>query len=164
MSKNPVFEPPTLEQEIQKDNDLAICKIKTINIQLELLRDNIYNNIIKALQNLELSNHIWITKSNNYFINENQILMYKHLSKGQSTNLTTLPNNRINKNLNDSHDRSISGHLGVDKTYNKIIERYFWPTIYKDIRKYVTSCISYQKRKSDKTTMHCYKQKSIRNR
>jgi len=76
--------------------------------------------------------------------------MYKHLSKGQSINLIALPNNRINEILNDFHDHPISGHLGVDKTYNKIIQRYFWPTIYKDIRKYVTSCLSCQKRKSDK--------------
>ncbi|KAE9522533.1 hypothetical protein AGLY_017069 [Aphis glycines] len=129
---------------------LTICTVKTINIQLEQARDDTYAKIIEAIQNPELSNHIWIRKSKNYFINENQILMYKHLSKGQTMNLIALPNNRINEILNDFHDHPISGHLGIDKTYNKIIQRYFWPTIYKDIRKYVTSCLSCQKRKSDK--------------
>lgn len=129
MSRNPVFEPPTIEQEIQKDNELTICTVKPINIQLEQVRDNTYAKIIEAIQNLELSNHIWIRKSKNFFINENQILMYKHLSKGQFINLIALPNNRINGIINDFHDHPISGHLGVEKTYNKIIQRYFWPTI-----------------------------------
>lgn len=122
MSRSPVFEPPTLEQEIQKNNELTIYTVKTISILLEQLRDDIYTNIIKAIQNPELSNNIWVRKSKNYFINENQILMYKHLLKGQSKNLIALTKNRINEILNDFHDHHLSGHLGVDKTYNKIIQ------------------------------------------
>lgn len=50
--------------------------------------------------------------------------MYKHFSKGQFINLIVFPNNHKNEILNDFHDHSLSGHLGVDKTYNKIVQQY----------------------------------------
>jgi len=53
-----VFEPPTIEQEIQKDNELKTCTINSINIQLEQLRADTYAIIIKSIQNQELLNHI----------------------------------------------------------------------------------------------------------
>jgi len=70
-----LFESPTTEQEIQKDNGLKICTVTTNNIQLEQLFIDTYANIIKAIISPEHFNYIWIRKSK-MFINYNQILIY----------------------------------------------------------------------------------------
>lgn len=44
-------------------------------------------------------------------------------------------------------------HLGVDKTVNKISDRYYWKGIYKDVRNYDRNCDSCQiSNKKHKTT------------
>lgn len=57
--------------------------------------------------------------------------MYKHTSKGNTIHLIALPNCRKNEILRNFHDHPFAAHLGIDKTYKKIIKRYFWPTMYK---------------------------------
>lgn len=42
--------------------------------------------------------------------------MYRYISKGWPTNLIAFLNSRVHEILNDFHDHSLSGHLGVDKT------------------------------------------------
>lgn len=46
------------------------------------------------------------------------------------------------------HDDSIAGHLGVDKTYERILCRYFWDGMHTAITEYVRTCESCQRRKS----------------
>lgn len=154
MSRNPVFDPPTYEQKLQKDRDLTICHVTVINLPIEQRNDPVLNKIIQALDNPDISDQVWIRKSRNYFLNQENVLMYKHMSKGNTTHLIALPNCRKNEILCNFHDHPFAAHLGVDKTYKKIVERYFWPTLYKDIRTFVTSCLSCQKRKADKTAAY----------
>ncbi|CAG2228658.1 unnamed protein product [Mytilus edulis] len=42
------------------------------------------------------------------------------------------------------HDNN--GHLGIDKTYDSIKLRYYWPGLYKKIYAYVTMCVTCQTR------------------
>lgn len=42
--------------------------------------------------------------------------------------------------LHDAHDSKVSGHHGIDKTYARLAEYYYWPNIYKDVSTYVASC------------------------
>jgi hypothetical protein len=44
------------------------------------------------------------------------------------------------------HNDPTSGHFAVEAMYNKIKTRYYWPQFYEDIRKYVESCDSCQRR------------------
>lgn len=158
LSRNPVNDPPTHEQELQKENEKSILNIQAINLQIEQNNDPELNKIIQAVENPENSDHVYIRKAKNYFLNQEKILMYRHGPKEQHINLIAIPKNRIKDILFNFHDHPYAGHLGIDKTYKKIIERYFWPTIYKDIRKYVLSCLSCQKRKADKTPTYGYMQ------
>jgi len=47
--------------------------------------------------------------------------------------------------LQENHDNPISGHLGIDKTYELVNQHFFWPKI---IKKYV-SCELYQRNKGN---------------
>lgn len=51
--------------------------------------------------------------------------------------------------LKENHDSKLSEHYGFNKTYAKIKEQYFWPSIKSDIRKYIQSCHSCQMNKTN---------------
>ena len=36
--------------------------------------------------------------------------------------------------------------MGIDKTHDAIKTKYYWPHMYKNLHKYVTSCVTYQTR------------------
>lgn len=46
------------------------------------------------------------------------------------------------------HDDSIAGHLGEDKSFNRLSLRYYWAGMRSNVRTYVKSCLSCQKRKT----------------
>ena len=52
--------------------------------------------------------------------------------------------------LKEHHDGLLSAHLGFDKTYMRIRERFFWSSIYKDVRTYIKTCSDCQRRKHPK--------------
>src|SRR5436305_12197554 len=45
-----------------------------------------------------------------------------------------------------THNHETGGHFEVDTTYNKIADRYYWKGMYDDIRGYVKSCDTCQRR------------------
>ena len=44
-----------------------------------------------------------------------------------------------------AHTIPLAGHLGKDKIAQRILQRFNWPTLYKDIEDYRCSCVTYQK-------------------
>lgn len=66
----------------------------------------------------------------------------KHI--GNSTDITrtnwriVVPNSRRNEVLKECHDNN--AHLGYTKTYARVCEKYYWPKMFVDVRKYVRNC------------------------
>ena len=44
-----------------------------------------------------------------------------------------------------AHDTPLAGHLGKDKTAKRILQRFYWPTLFKDVADYCRSCEACQK-------------------
>ena len=42
--------------------------------------------------------------------------------------------------LSLAHETPMSGHLGVNKTYNKVLNHFFWPGLKADVVRYCKSC------------------------
>ena len=42
--------------------------------------------------------------------------------------------------LSIAHESSMSGHLGINKTYHKIINHFYWPGLKSDVSKYCKTC------------------------
>ena len=42
--------------------------------------------------------------------------------------------------LSLAHDTPMSGHLGIDKTYQRILEHFYWPNLRKDVVEFCRSC------------------------
>uniref|UniRef100_A0A1X7U6T0 Integrase zinc-binding domain-containing protein n=1 Tax=Amphimedon queenslandica TaxID=400682 RepID=A0A1X7U6T0_AMPQE len=39
-----------------------------------------------------------------------------------------------------AHEVPMAGHLGITKTKDRILQRYYWPGIFKDVAQYCKSC------------------------
>jgi len=50
--------------------------------------------------------------------------------------------------LQENHDNATAGHLGVAKTISRIAANYYWPGMFRDINRYVKTCLNCQKYKS----------------
>ena len=74
-------------------------------------------------------------------------------NKAQTDNLVLqlcLPKVMVPDILRELHDEPYSGHLGVDKTWAKIFNRYYWKRMRADIEHYCASCIVCERRKVPK--------------
>lgn len=49
----------------------------------------------------------------------------------------------------EAHDSVISGHLGMDKTYEKLARRFYWPSMESSVRDYVKTCATCQRNKPE---------------
>ena len=51
-----------------------------------------------------------------------------------------VPNSYRHEILSKAHESPISGHLGINKTYHKIINHFYWPGLKSDVSKYCKTC------------------------
>ena len=61
-----------------------------------------------------------------------------------------VPSSLRHEVLINAHDLPTGGHLGVNKTYAKLRDRYFWPKMYMDVQHWCLSCEHCAKKKSPK--------------
>ncbi|CAF1440986.1 unnamed protein product, partial [Rotaria sp. Silwood1] len=95
--------------------------------------------LIQAQQNDEYAKKI-INNIKNY---KNYIMKNNLLMRRLKTPVPYVPQGDFRKTiLQIYHDTAANGaHFGRDKTVHKIKQRYFWPSMYKDINNYIKSCI-----------------------
>ena len=51
-----------------------------------------------------------------------------------------VPKDNQQEVLREVHETPEAGHLGVEKTYNRASNNYFWPGMYKDVNAFVRKC------------------------
>ncbi|UYV83886.1 hypothetical protein LAZ67_X000509, partial [Cordylochernes scorpioides] len=87
-------------------------------------------------------------KKDNKFQVVNGILYRKNYDPTGLPLLLVIPRHLRMEILGDLHDAPTAGHLSFAKTYDRIRRRFFWPGMYRRVRKYVGHCQDYQRRKS----------------
>ena len=112
----------------------------------------LYRGLIDYLGSLQLPSHATQSvqreigkTANNYFL-RNNILYRKHHGK----QLLVVPEHKKHEILSASHDHHMAGHQGVKNTYQRISGKYYWPTLFEDIRQYIRTCDICQKRRKDR--------------
>ncbi|XP_076384553.1 uncharacterized protein LOC143263569 [Megalopta genalis] len=59
-----------------------------------------------------------------------------------------IPDNASRRELIiENHRSAFAGHKGVTKTYRRIREKYFWPTLKREVEEYVKNCLECQTKK-----------------
>ena len=61
--------------------------------------------------------------------------------------LVVIPQALQDSVLQSCHDDRAAGHLGFDRTYHRVAERFYWKHMYRDIRRYVAACDICQRRR-----------------
>ncbi|GBM68120.1 Transposon Ty3-I Gag-Pol polyprotein [Araneus ventricosus] len=133
LSRNPL---PKIEEETSED----IPFLNTItNFKEEQSKDpkvaDIREEMVRSRDSTKFKEFNGILYRKNYDPLGKQWLLFipKHLREG------------ILKSL---HDAPTAGHLGFAKTYDRIRRKFFWPGLYRSVRRYVSHCRECQRRKS----------------
>src|SRR3546814_6796579 len=72
-------------------------------------------------------------------------------SSRQETRLQlVIPDTLKSTILEHYHDSQLGGHMGFNKTYDRIQRNYYWINMYKDVKNYIQSCPECQFSKKDK--------------
>ena len=53
--------------------------------------------------------------------------------------------------LGIAHETALAGHLGVNKTFQKILHHFYWPNLRKDVVEYCKSCLAQMVGKPNQT-------------
>lgn len=61
-------------------------------------------------------------------------------SHAPSNLLVVIPDSLKRRVLCEYHDAPYGGHLGLDKTYARLKNKYYWRNMYADVKSYVNSC------------------------
>src|SRR3954470_19951624 len=70
--------------------------------------------------------------------------LYKRKKDGKI--LRALQKDEMEAVLYMVHNYEMEGHFGIDATYNKIAERYYWKGMYEDTKEYIKFCNNCQRR------------------
>jgi RNase H-like domain found in reverse transcriptase/Reverse transcriptase (RNA-dependent DNA polymerase)/Integrase zinc binding domain/Integrase core domain len=123
--------------------------------------DNIVPDALsRAIEEIELTNNSfktdkWYQELRNRIFNDPEQMPKYHADEQYVYRV--LPNNQRalvlpvalrEVVLRENHDNPKSGHQGVFKTTKRLKAKYYWPTMLKDVKKYVSSC---QKCKASKS-------------
>ena len=106
----------------------------------------------KTLPNNEELSRFIFHQHENFYLDQKGLLYHVWSPTGQSRTATksllAIPGNLPFDILKTFHDNSMEGHLGHEKTYDKIGVHYYWSGMYKDIQHWVRSCVDCQMRKT----------------
>ena len=65
---------------------------------------------------------------------------YDNNEKGETVYQIVVPTVHRREVLELAHDLPVSGHLGVCKTYNRVLQHFFWPGLKRDVAKWCKEC------------------------
>ena len=80
-------------------------------------------------------------------LNNDNILMrkwspseYDNMEKGETVYQIVVPTVHKREVLELAHNLPMSGHLGIRKTYNRVLQHFYWPGLKRDVAKWCREC------------------------
>ena len=122
-------------------------------------RDHTLADIISYLEEESLPNNSAAAKAvlhsiDNYYLDPDGLLCHIWVPGGRRVpgirSQLVIPTSLRQEILIGGHDDPLAGHLGVNKTYEKLRERYYWPKMFADVQFWCLSCTHCQMKKSPK--------------
>uniref|UniRef100_A0A1Y1KT95 RNA-directed DNA polymerase n=1 Tax=Photinus pyralis TaxID=7054 RepID=A0A1Y1KT95_PHOPY len=145
----------TLSRPPCHDVNVDVCAICSITVTLPTespritrenqLEDPDVGKIIRCFESdspNEIDHTRWTDRG---YILMNGVLHRYHMD-GDEAQLV-VPRSKVEEVLKLYHDSPLAGHYGVDKTYQRVASRYYWPTLRRDLEKHVKVCLQCQRYK-----------------
>ncbi|CAF1570867.1 unnamed protein product, partial [Didymodactylos carnosus] len=122
---------PSLPQSNKKLSPSQSYDFSIARIQYEQQNDIVLQRKIKEVKN--------VPKSHAYDIKDD--LFYKLLPRGGTKiKLLYIPLTMIEEILSAHHDHPLSGHFGVERTWENLRNKYYWPNMKQSVSNYIKSC------------------------
>ena len=71
-----------------------------------------------------------------------------------------VPKTYIQDILGIAHETPLAGRMGVNKTFQKILDQFYWPNLRKDVVGYCKSCLAQMVGKPNQTNRQSFKNHS----
>ena len=144
--------------------DSVVAAMDKPGVQIERVReiqrsDPTLADIITYLESSRLPNTSAESRAimhsiDDYYLDPDGLLCHLSVPKGRRVSgiksQLVVPPSLRHEILVGGHDDPLAGHLGVNKTYEKLRERYYWPKMFADVQFWCTSCTHCQMKKSPK--------------
>ncbi|XP_055874549.1 uncharacterized protein LOC129924313 [Biomphalaria glabrata] len=79
-------------------------------------------------------------ESNNEPYLDNGMLMKRSKNKHEIIEQIVVPQTYRKTIIESGHSKPFSGHMAVSRTKKRILQHFYWPSITKDVKKYVSTC------------------------
>ena len=84
-----------------------------------------------------------------YFLSNSNILQRQSSTRKRAVIQLVVPKTLQTELLHWCHDHVTSGHLGLNKTYERLRSTYFWNNIFVNLQRWIKSCVSCAQKKRD---------------
>lgn len=142
----------------------VVTALDQSGVQVDRVRDaqrpdHTLADIISYLEKESLPNNSAAAKAvlhsiDNYYLDPDGLLCNIWVPGGRRVpgirSQLVIPTSLRQEILIGGHDDPLAGHLGVNKTYEKLRERYYWPKMFADVQFWCLSCTHCQMKKSPK--------------
>jgi hypothetical protein len=93
---------------------------------------------------------ITLMKKGKYRLNGDQLLIHVRYRDGEEIRRIVVPEEAKAEILFQFHGSRLAAHMGVFKTYEKLLTRFHWKNMSRDVQNYVLSCMQCNSRKDRK--------------
>ncbi|RWS20061.1 integrase core domain protein-like protein [Leptotrombidium deliense] len=113
-----------------QESDAFVFSINEFNISELQCKDPFWMNVVQNISKY---------KTHGYYIKDK--ILYRTIKTDiGERNLLCLPRKLKTYILSELHDAKEAGHLGFDKTFEKVKARFIWKGMTKDTKRYIDSC------------------------
>ena len=131
---------------LSRNIDTGECEIAAFSE----IKDQWYNKRLKDVIKTPHKFREWMVCDNMLYKYTVDDLLDPIYNKDEGRRLV-VPSEYREQVLWDTHNEPFAGHMGIEKTYDKIGRDFYWPGLYRDVRAYVLGCDECQRYKTVQT-------------
>lgn len=141
--------PDCLSRAIPSENNnpnSEEIEFNIIDLKFDGSDDNWYLKMCQKVRNNPLDYPLWRVSDDNILfkhVNDNSFI--EEIDKWKYV----VPKSKRKEILYICHNNASSGHLGIFKTYSRVISKYYWPKLRADVKTYVSKCKTCQEQKPE---------------
>ena len=118
------------------------------------MEPELYYQLVRYLANGEVPKGVdsWrrnliLRSRNNFEYTQNKL--YKIFPKDEHSYKLVISGRNKYQVLKTYHDHHLSGHQGVERTYQQIRQKFWWPNMMQDVQQHIRTCDKCQKRQGN---------------